>query len=156
AAMLDDEAGVGLAFAVIDAPTENNEGSLRYARVGTHPMILVANEKSPGQLSLPEEREIKFKSDRRDGADISVIEGRLQLGKDDSVAMITDGIVKNWKNNKTTPDAELSKLLVNAARKNSGSLQEALDKSVKECSKRARKQETDDDLTVVIVKLNQK
>jgi hypothetical protein len=32
----------------------------------------------------------------------------------------------------------------------------ALDKNVKEGSKRARKQMVDDDLTVVIVKLNQK
>jgi len=148
AAMLDDEAGVGFAFVVID------DGALRYARVGTHPAIMVANEKLPGQLSLPEERVIKFKSGRRADADISVIEGSCQLGKGDSVAMLTDGIVKNWENNKTSTDAELSKVLLNARRNDPTALQEALDKSVKECSKRARKQETDDDLTVVIVKLN--
>jgi serine phosphatase RsbU (regulator of sigma subunit) len=150
AAMLDDDAGVGFAYVVIDDET------LRYARVGTHPAIMVANEKSPGQLSLPEEREIKFKSGRRAGADISVIEGSYQLGKGDSVAMLTDGIVKNWKNNKTNPGAELSKILISARNNDSTALQEALDKSVKKCSKRARKQATDDDLTVVIVKLNQK
>src|SRR5262245_15226199 len=148
AAMLDDEAGVGFAYVVID------DGALRYARVGTHPAIMVANEKSPGQLSLPEEREIKFKSGRRAEADISVIEGSCQLGKGDSVAMLTDGIVKNWENNKTSPGAELSKVLLNAHRTDSTALQAALDKSVKDVSKRARKQETDDDLTVVIVKLN--
>jgi sigma-B regulation protein RsbU (phosphoserine phosphatase) len=156
AAMLDDEEGVGLAYAVIDA----GDGTLRYARVGTHPAIMVANEKSPGQLSLPEEREIKFKSNRKEGrladADISVIEGSCALGEGDSVAMLTDGIVKNWKNDKTGPAAELSKVLTGARGDDSAALQEALDKSVKECSKRARKRETDDDLTVVIVKLNQK
>jgi serine phosphatase RsbU (regulator of sigma subunit) len=150
AAMLDEDAGVGFAYVVIDV------GALRYARVGTHPAIMVANEKSPGQLSLPEEREIKFKSGRRAEADISVIEGSYQLGKGDSVAMLTDGIVKNWKNNKTNPGAELSKILISARNNDSTALQEALDKSVKKCSKRARKQATDDDLTVVIVKLNQK
>src|SRR5262245_25842598 len=153
-AMLDDEAGVGLAYAVIDA----GDGTLRYARVGTHPAIMIANEKSPGQLSPPEEREIKFKSNRKDGKrgddDISVIEGSCALGPGDSVAMLTDGIVKGWNNSKTNPGAELSKVLTNA-RHDSGALQKALDKSVKLCSKRARKQETDDDLTVVIVKLNQ-
>src|SRR5262249_9905801 len=66
-----------------------------------------------------------------------------------------DGIVKNWKNTKTSPAAELSKVLLKAQGNDSTAMQEALDKSVKECSKRARKQETDDDLTVVIVKLNQ-
>jgi serine phosphatase RsbU (regulator of sigma subunit) len=119
---------------------------------------MVANDKSPGQLSLPDEREIKFKSNRKDGgiagADISVIEGSCALMPSDSVAMLTDGIVNNWKNNKSSPGAELSKVLSNAS-DDSAALQEALDKSVKECSKRSRKQETDDDLTMVIVKLNQ-
>lgn len=150
AAMLDDEAGVGLAYVVIDPA----DGALRYARVGTHPVIMVADEKSPGQLSLPEEREIKFKSGRRPDADISLIEGIYPLRPGDSVAMLTDGIAKNWKNNKTDPGAELSKVLINARLVDSGALQEALDKIVKECSKRARKQAADDDLTVVIVKLN--
>ena len=156
AAILDDEVGVGLAYAVIDA----DDGTLRYARVGTHPAIMVANENSPGQLSLPEEREIKFKSNRKEGrladSDISVIEGSCAIGEGDSVAMITDGIVKNWKKDKTGPAAELSRVLTDARGADSAALQEALDKSVKECSKRARKRETDDDLTVVIVKLNQK
>ena len=148
-AMLDDEAGVGLAYVVIDA----NDGTVRYSRVGPHPLIMIANEKSPGELSLPEEREIKFKSGKRPEADISVIEGTCALGDGDSVALLTDGIVRNWKNNKTSPGAELAKVLSNARQKDSGALQEALNKSVKECSKRARKQELDDDLTVVVVKL---
>src|SRR5262249_4405982 len=53
AAMLDDETDIGLAYAVIDA----GDGTLRYARVGTHPLIMIANEKLPGRLSSPEERE---------------------------------------------------------------------------------------------------
>jgi len=153
AAMLDDETGVGLAYAVIDA----GDGTLRYARVGTHPVLMVANEKSPDQLSLPEEREIKFDSNRKDGrsagANISVIEGSCALRLGDSVAMLTDGIVKNWKNGQTGPAAELSKILTDATGADSAALQEALDKNIKERSKRARKQMIDDDLTVVIVKL---
>ena len=155
-AMLDDEDGFGLAYAVIDP----GDGTLRYARVGTHPAIMVANENSPGRLSLAEEREIKFKSNRKEGrladADILVIEGSCALGEGDSVAMLTDGIVKNWKNDKTGPAAELSKVLTDARGADSAALQEALEKNVKEGSKRARKQMVDDDLTVVIVKLNQK
>jgi serine phosphatase RsbU (regulator of sigma subunit) len=156
AAMLDDEDGFGLAYAVIDP----GDGTLRYARVGTHPAIMVASENSPGRLSFPEEREIKFKSNRKEGrradADILVIEGSCALGEGDSVAMLTDGIVKNWKNDKTGPAAELSKVLTDARGADSAALQVALDKNVKEGSKRARKQMVDDDLTVVIVKLNQK
>jgi sigma-B regulation protein RsbU (phosphoserine phosphatase) len=156
AAMLDVEDGFGFAYAVIDP----GDGTLRYARVGTHPAIMVANENSPGRLSLAEEREIKFKSNRKEGrladADILVIEGSCALGEGDSVAMLTDGIVKNWKNDKTGPAAELSKVLTDARGADSAALQEALEKNVKEGSKRARKQMVDDDLTVVIVKLNQK
>ena len=148
-AMLDDEAGVGLAFAVIDA----GDGTLRYARVGSHPVIMVANEESPGQLSLPEEREIKFESGRRAGANISVIEGSCALRPGDSVAMLTDGIVKNWKHDQTGPAAELSKVLTDAQGDDSAALQEALDKNIKGRSKRARKLWAEDDLTVVIVKL---
>ena len=149
AAMLDDEAGVGLAFAVIDA----GDGTLRYARVGSHPVIMVANEESPGQLSLPEEREVKFESGRRAGANISVIEGSCALRPGDSVAMLTDGIVKNWKHDQTGPAAELSKVLTDAHGADSAALQEALDKNIKGRSKRARKLKTEDDLTLVIVKL---
>jgi serine phosphatase RsbU (regulator of sigma subunit) len=149
AAMLDDEAGVGLAFAVIDP----DDGTLRYARVGAHPVIMVANEESPGQLSLPEEREIKFESGRRADANISVIEGGCALRPGDSVAMLTDGIVKNWKHDQTGPAAGLSKVLTDAHGDDSAALQEALDKNIKGRSKRARKRKTEDDLTVVIVKL---
>jgi serine phosphatase RsbU (regulator of sigma subunit) len=158
AAMLGAEAGIGLAYVVIDS----GDGTLRYARVGTHPVIMVANEKSPGRLSLPEEREIKFKSaksaksQRRAETDISVIEGNYSLGEGDSVALLTDGIIKNWKSNNTTPDAELSKVLNNLGGAGSPTLQAALDKSIQAGSKRARKHMTDDDLTAVIVKLNQK
>jgi serine phosphatase RsbU (regulator of sigma subunit) len=152
AAMLDDEAGIGLAYAVIDA----GDGALRYARVGTHPVIMVANEKSPGRLAIPEEREIKFKSNKRQDADISVIEGSYSLGQGDSVAMLTDGIIKNWKNNKTSPDAELSRILNNAGGADSAALQSVLDKNIEAGSKRARKQMAEDDLTAVIIKLNQK
>ncbi|HEY6401267.1 MAG TPA: SpoIIE family protein phosphatase, partial [Blastocatellia bacterium] len=151
AAMLDDESGIGLAYVVLDP----GDGTMRYARVGTHPVIMVANEKSPGRLSLPEERELKFKSDKRDGVDISVIEGSYSLGESDSVAMLTDGIIKNWKNSNTSPDTELSNVLSAAGGPDSAALQVALDKSIQASSKRARKQMTDDDLTAVIVKLNQ-
>jgi serine phosphatase RsbU (regulator of sigma subunit) len=149
-AMLENEAGVGLAYAVIDT----SDGTLRYSRVGDHPSIRVASEKSPGRLSLPEERVVKFKSGRGAEADISVIEGTCALGQGDSVVLLTDGIVRDWNRNKTSPDTELAKVLTGAGRNDSNGLQEALTKSVNECSKRARKQGLDDDLTVVIVKLN--
>ncbi len=155
AGMFDDETGVGLAYAVIDA----TDGTLRYSRVGTHPSILVAKAKSPDKLSTPEERELKFKSNRRAQSEVSVIEGEFMLGQGDSVMLFTDGIAKDWIRNKSNPELEFAKLLSNAtqyrARKqaDSGGLQEALTKIVGKCSKRAKKQGLDDDLTAVIVEL---
>lgn len=158
-AMLEGEAGVGLAYAVIDS----TDGTLRYSRVGPNPIVMIANDQTPGQLICPEEREIKFKSSRnpretnsgRASAEISVIEGSYSLNHGDSVALLTDGIIKNWTNSKTSTEAELAKVLQNARRVGPNALQGALDKSVDECSKRARKQELDDDLTAVIIRLAQ-
>ncbi len=149
AAMLDDEARVGFAYAVIDP----GEGVLRYARVGPHPAVMIADGTSPGALAFPEEREIKFESGKSPDACVSVIEGGCALKPGDGVAMLTDGIIKRWKNEKTGPAAELSKILTAAGDADPAAMQEALDKSLKERSKQARKRKTDDDLTVVIVKL---
>lgn len=147
--MLDDEAGVGLAYVVIDA----SDGTLCYSRVGTHPSIMVANAGSPDKLILPEEQELKFKSNRGAPSDIAVVEGRLTLEQGDSVLLFTDGIVKDWVKNKTSPEVEFAKVLVSNRSKDRDGLQEALTKSINECSKRARRQGLDDDLTAVIVKL---
>jgi len=148
--MLHDEAGVGLAYVVIDA----NDGTLRYSRVGDHPAILVADAKSPDKLSVPEERVVRFKSNRGAETDIAVIEGRFTLGQGDSVVLFTDGIAKGWLRNKTGPDAEFAKVLVKARGDDAGDLQEALTKSLGKQSKQARKQGLDDDLTAVVVKLS--
>jgi serine phosphatase RsbU (regulator of sigma subunit) len=149
ATMLEEEAGVGLAYAVIDA----SDGTLRYSRVGAHPSIMVAGAKSADELILPEEREIKFKSNRRPQPDISVVEGSFTLGPGDSVVLFTDGIAQDWIKNKTSPEAEFAKVLIGNRKDNSGDLQEALTRSINECSKRAKRQGLDDDLTAIIVKL---
>ncbi|MDX2031136.1 MAG: SpoIIE family protein phosphatase [Blastocatellia bacterium] len=147
--LLADEAGVGLAYAVID-PTD---GTLRYARVGSHPVVIVAGEAGASPASQPEERTIKFKSTRSKAgsSDIVVTEGRLSLKEGESVIFYTDGIAKAWNRNGAPPKGEFDQIL--ADRLSAKNLQQALDKGVRECAKRARKSGAEDDLTAVIIRL---
>jgi sigma-B regulation protein RsbU (phosphoserine phosphatase) len=142
--MLDEEAGVGLTYAVIDAA----DGTLRYARVGLHPAVLVSNGDNP---IMPEETEKRFTSTRGAGDPIVVTEGRVSLSQGDSVIFFTDGIAKDWRGSGTGAGAEFAKVLRNAAKSNQ--MQEALTKSINACAKQARRRGSGDDLTAVIVKL---
>jgi sigma-B regulation protein RsbU (phosphoserine phosphatase) len=147
--LLADEAGVGLAYAVIDPA----DGTLRYARVGSHPVVIVAGEEGASPASQPEERTIKFKSTRgkAGSSDIVVTEGRLSVKEGESVIFYTDGIAKAWNRNGAPPEGEFNQILSDRlAAKN---LQQALDKGVRECARRARKSGAEDDLTAVIIRL---
>ena len=147
--MLDHGAVVGLTYAVIDAA----DGTLRYARVGEHPAILVSNGRADN-LITPEETEKRFTSTRGAGDPIVVTEGRISLGEGDSVIFFTDGIAKDWRRSGTGAGAEFAKILKNAAKSTkSGRLQESLTKSVNDCAKQARRRGAGDDLTAVIIKL---
>ncbi len=148
--LLEDEAGVGLVYAVIDPA----DGSLRYARVGSYPAVVVASETQTGEAARPEERTIRFKSQRRGPAaanDIVITEGRRPLAAGESVVFFTDGIARAWTRNGSPPEAEFPRLL--SDRLAAKDLQQALDKGVRECAKRARKTGAEDDLTAVIVRL---
>ncbi|MFN0085459.1 MAG: PP2C family protein-serine/threonine phosphatase [Blastocatellia bacterium] len=155
--LLEGEAGVGLAYAVIDPA----DGTLRYARVGSHPIVIVAGEGGSSPASLPEERVVKFKSTRGktgspagspDGLGaILVTEGRMALKGGDAVIFYTDGVAKVWDRKDSPPESEFRRIL--SDRLSAKNLQQALDKGMRECSKRARKAGAEDDLTAVIIRL---
>ncbi|MCI0338965.1 MAG: SpoIIE family protein phosphatase [Acidobacteria bacterium] len=146
---MGDEAGIGFMYAIIDA----TDGTLRYARTGSHPSVLVAQESSPHSLVSPQENVLKFKSNLGSENDVGVTEGSIQLGPGDSLIFFTDGIVKNLADNKATPDIEFTKMIANRRNESEENLQEALRKSINECSKHARKRGIEDDMTAVIVRL---
>ncbi len=146
--MLDNEAGSGLAYAVIDAA----DHTLRYARFGDHPAVVVRRGKN-GEQSVPtEEREVKFLSNRVAGQSVRLIEGTVMLTEGDTVFFYTDGIEKSWRKKGTSAESEFARVIVNSAAK-SVDLQEALNASIQECAKRAKRQGTEDDLTAVIIKI---
>jgi serine phosphatase RsbU (regulator of sigma subunit) len=148
--MLDEGADVGLTYAVLDA----TDRSLWYARIGSHPAVLVANGDVPAK---PKEIEKRFNSTRGGADPIVVTEGRIALEPGSNIIFYTDGIAKDWRLGGTAATTEFDKILNKAARSEQagqpGSLQEALSKSVTDRAKQARRRGAGDDLTAVIVKL---
>ncbi len=159
--LLEEGASLGLAYAVIDAA----DGRLRYARTGHHPIIQVgrqagrqagrAMEKGQGfDLTQPEEQKIRFSSHHNAGTELTIVEGTATLNAGDSVVLFTDGLDKDWQQNKSNPEREFASVLSAASGKSSDQLQQTLNESVSACAKRARKQGMEDDLTAVIVRLD--
>lgn len=148
--LLADEANLELAYAVIDAA----DGQLRYARTGAHPAILVGRGDAVTGLVKPEESVLKFKTGRGTG-DLTVVAGAYSLAEGDSVVFFTDGLSKDWTEHGSAPEKELAKVLRVSNGKAAGELQQGLTKSVGDCARHARKQGLEDDLTAVIVRLEQ-
>ncbi len=148
--LLDEESAVGLAYVVIDA----GDGRLRYARTGAFPVVMAAKKNETNKLLKPEETEIRFSVRADSGKGFTVTEGSYDLGEGDSVVIYTDGLAKDWQREKKSPDAELADVLKTSGGKDADSLQKSLNDSINKCSKRARKQGSEDDLTAVIVRVD--
>jgi serine phosphatase RsbU (regulator of sigma subunit) len=146
---LEEGSQVGIAYAIIDA----TDGSLRYARTASHPAIMVGRSGSLDKLIQPEERSLRFKSNLGVEEDVRLVEGSSPLRPGDSVVFFTDGIARDWADNGSSPQIEFAKVLTGPRNGLSVNLQESLAKAIKDCSKRARKRGSEDDLTAVVVRL---
>lgn len=150
--MLTHDDAIGLAYLVLDT----SDGVLRYARTGKFPQILLGRAKDAGQAAAVEhaaEYEIKFSTRNPDHPPISIIEGRAEVETGDHLIVYTGGLVEVWQNSKQTPENEFGRLLAQADQ--SHQLQSALVESVNRCFKLVRKQELSDDLTAVVVRVEQ-
>ncbi len=150
--MLTHDDAIGLAYLVLDT----SDGVLRYARTGKFPQVLLGRAnptgKAPEVMSVSE-HEIKFSSHHADKAAIRVIEGRAEVETGDHLIVYTGGLVEVWQNSNQTPENEFARLLTQADE--SHQLQAALVESVNRCFKLVRKQELGDDLTAVVVRVEQ-
>jgi serine phosphatase RsbU (regulator of sigma subunit) len=154
--MLAHDDAIGLAFAVLDT----GDGVLRYARTGQFPQLRLGRATRKVTLTTAEEHEIRFTTRSASGPGspetISIIEGRAELDEGDQVVIYTGGLVDTWENNKRAPADELTQLLTKAAQATSSEdLQASLVQSVKHCFKLGQKQELEDDLTAVLVRVEQ-
>ena len=150
AELLDEDSAVGLAYVVIDAA----DGRLRYARTGTFPAVMTAQKNQTGDLLKPAENEIRFSVRGKEDKKFIVTEGSHDLITGDGVVIYTDGLARNWQFDRKSPDAELARVLKASGEKDSDGLQKALTDSINKCSKLARRQGAEDDLTAVIVRLD--
>lgn len=146
AELLDEESAVGLAYLVIDA----GDGRLRYARTGTFPAVMVTKA---DELLKPEETEIRF-TVRGTDKKFTVTEGSHDLASGEGVVIYTDGLAKYWEYDEKSPESELARVLKSSSDKGADVLQKALNDSINKCSKLARRQGAEDDLTAVIVRLD--
>jgi serine phosphatase RsbU (regulator of sigma subunit) len=144
ARMAETEAGLGIAYAVIDA----SDGTVRYARTSDYPTILAGKSHA---LIRPAEKELQFASvsERK----LRLIEGSFSLQPGESVILFTDGIARTWTENGSSHDAEFSKVLELGRNGDAVWLGEILAKAVNDSSKRAKRRGAEDDLTAVIVRL---
>ena len=141
--------GTGFLFAVIDP----EDRTLRYARTGSYPSLLVSRNDISGKLISPQENALKFKSILAQNNEVVVTEGSIRIELGESVIFFTDGIAKNWAKKDRSPEMEFSKVLAGKRGESNQELQSTLTESMKETAKHARKNGLEDDLTAVIVRL---
>ena len=148
-AMIESETGFGFAYAVIDT----SDGSLRYARTGSWPRLLIINRDMNEAARQPKEREIRFSNDRSGARTFSVNEGTAFLAPGDTIALFTNGIAESWADNQQPDD----QAIVRVFSANTGETQDelclALDKTMSDSLKRAHQKGVQDDLTAVIIRL---
>ncbi|MCI0664356.1 MAG: SpoIIE family protein phosphatase [Acidobacteria bacterium] len=143
-----EDAGTGFLFAVIDP----EDGTLRYARTGSYPSLLVS-QPGMGKFISPLENALRFKSTLGRDNDVVITEGSIRIELGESVIFFTDGLAKNWAKKNGSPEVELSKVLASNRSESNQELQSALTEVIKKTAKHARKNGLEDDLTAVIVKL---
>ncbi len=152
AQMLTHDDAIGLAYLVLDT----SNGVLRYARTGKFPQVLLGRAKSSGKTPVVtpvSEHEVKFSTRNAAQPPISVIEGRSEVETGDHLIVYTGGLVEVWQSSNQTPESEFARLLAQADETHQ--LQAALVESVNRCFKLVRKQELSDDLTAVVVRVEQ-
>lgn len=153
--MLMRDDAVGLSFATLDT----DDGVLRYARVGDYPQILLGRAGQPPRLEKAEEVEIKFTlrgNTLTPSEPLVIIEGRAELAPGDLIIIYTGGLVDAWQTNKQIPEREWEQLVAQATQAStSEEFQAALLHSVNQTFKRVRQQELDDDLTAVVIRVEQ-
>ncbi len=149
----EPEGGLGFLYAVIDTA----DGTLRYARTGNAPQILIYGNGQDEPARQPEEHEVRFALDRAGETMISVLSGQCSVTTGDTVLLFTDGLVKTWAGSELS-GKESGKdgfwKTLSAHHPNSGNhLNEALQRVMSESSKRAQRQGIEDDLTAVVVRI---
>jgi len=136
--VLGRDEGVGFVYAVVDSAG----GTLRYARTGIYPRVLVGR-RGFGSAHDPEEREAAFALDDLSRPPLAVTTATCPLAPGDSVILFTDGLAGSG----------VVQLLSELKPGPAGHLHERLTKAVDASFKQARKRGFEDDMTAIVVRL---
>lgn len=161
--MLPGEQALGLAFALLDTA----DGSLRYARTGAYPQILLGRPAASATAAVVvtaiAETEIKFAAQIQEplnsgelSAPITIIEGRAELEPGNQLLLFTGGLAEAWRCDRLEPAQAFAQMIAQSGtEKMTNQLEAALMHSVNQCLKVMRKHELNDDLTAVVVRIEQ-
>jgi serine phosphatase RsbU (regulator of sigma subunit) len=139
----------GFIYAVLDT----SEGTLRYARTGNAPSLVVSRARRDGSLQRPAEHEIQFPLDHANQETISVLAGSCDVGAGDALLLLTDGMLKVWRGHDQPATAAFWKTLLSHHAPSGHQLRDALDHTMKASHKQAERKGVVDDLTVVVVRI---
>jgi serine phosphatase RsbU (regulator of sigma subunit) len=142
--LLSSSNGIGLLYAVVDTAA----GTLRYARFGSYPRLLVSRAGSPASAAI--ETECKLGGQGTSNA----LECRTILVPGDNVVFFTDGLAQTLAAAEKTPADEWLLAFLSSRREASADeIHRALMEALRSKIKRARRNGFDDDLSTIVLRL---
>src|SRR5581483_3586149 len=145
----EQEEGMGFLYAVLDT----SDGTLRYARTGNAPQILICGNGRDVAARRPEEHESRFPLDRSGETTISVLSGHCSVETGDAVMLFTDGIARTWEGSELSGKEGFWKVIASHHPNSGHHLGEALRRAMGESGRRAQRLGIEDDLTAVVVRV---
>lgn len=154
---LDSDANMGIVYAVIDS----SDMTVRYARTGAYPRMLVGRtdaNASASEALEPQEMETKFKvpagSREQSPETFSVISGITDVKRGDYIVFFTDGLATALSESGTSPSQSVWRSISNEEMDSYEKLQKSVQTTIESTSKRAQKAGLADDLTTLVVRVN--
>jgi phosphoserine phosphatase RsbU/P len=142
--LLSNSNRIGLLYAVVDTAA----GTLRYARFGSYPRLLVSRPGCPASVATETECEI-------DSQDVSpnALECRTVLVPGDNIVLFTDGLAETLAAAEKVPaDEWLLSFLSSRREASAGEIHRALMEALRTKIKRARRNGVDDDLSTIVLR----
>ena len=142
--LLSNSNRIGLLYAVVDTAA----GTLRYARFGSYPRLLVSRPGSPASAATETECEL-------DSQDVSpnALECRTVLVPGDNIVLFTDGLAETLAAAEKVPaDEWLLAFLSSCREASAGEIHRALMEALRTKIKRARRHGVDDDLSTIVLR----
>ncbi len=154
---LDSASNMGVLYAVIDA----SDKTLRYARTGDYPRLIVGRKDGPtgneiAREATESETVFTVKPRSASGTDetFTVVSGMSDVETDDFVVLFTDGIASVFADGKSSSIDGLWKDISQGRLDSPAALQRALHQTIESTNKRAQRSGLKDDLTTLVVRLN--